>query len=359
MHISTNQRIATLAAVGGALVVAPFAFAPAASAAGEIKISAPSTVAAGTTGKVGFTTKSDATVRIEFASAAGVEGERVYSPDCTSPGRNLLDCTPKGGKFDVFLQLTADSKAGQAVTFTAKSKDGTGEGRFTVAPKPAKLGDLQVTAPPGSSVSWFRYDPSTGKVENGIPIVLRNDGPDAYTTAQATITAQEGIRFDGAPQGCQKVSDTKLTCPSNGSPADKGEEENLVIPATISGKRQAFVVDFTGTGATDRNKFDNEGVVMETAFDVKPTTPSPQPSTSTPPAKPTEPAKPTDSAKPVPPVTPSGPASPQPDTGGELAQTGGNDNSTAVIAGSAAGLLVVGGGFALYARRRRAGTTAV
>ncbi|WP_436772012.1 LAETG motif-containing sortase-dependent surface protein [Yinghuangia sp. YIM S09857] len=359
MHLSTNRRIATLTAVGGALVLAPFAFAPSASAAGEIKVSAPTTIAAGTTGKVEFATKTDATVRIEFAIAEGVAGERVYSPDCTSPGRNLLDCTPKNGRFEVFLQLTADSKAGKAVTFSAKSKDGTGEGRFTVAPKPAKLGDLQVTAPPGSSVSWFEYDPSTGKVKDGIPVVLRNDGPDAYATAQATITAQEGVRFDGAPQGCQKVSDTKLTCPSNGSSAGKGEEEKLVIPATISGKRQAFVVDFTGTGATDRNKYDNEGVVMETAFDVKPTTPSPQPSTSTPPTKPTDPAQPTDSAKPVPPVTPSGPASPQPDAGPELAETGGNDDGTTLIAAGAAGLLLVGGGVALYARKRRAGTQAV
>lgn len=47
-----------------------------------------------------------------------------------------------------------------------------------------------MTTPPGSEVTWFQYDQETGKVKNGIPIVLRNAGPDAYATAQATIQAQ-------------------------------------------------------------------------------------------------------------------------------------------------------------------------
>jgi LPXTG-motif cell wall-anchored protein len=354
MQFSTNRRIATLTAVSGALVLAPFGLASTASAAGEIKVNAPATIAAGTTGKIEFTTPTDAPVRIQFASVEGAEGDMVSSPNCTQAARNLLDCTPKGGRFDLLIRLTTDSQAGKTVTFDATSKDATGKGSFKVAPKPAKLGDLEVTAPAGSEVSWFEYDPSTGKVKDGIPVVLRNNGPDAYATAQATIKAQEGVRFDAAPKECVKVSDTLLNCPSNGNPAEKGEEIKLVIPATISGKRQAFVVDFTGTGATDRNKYDNENVVMETEFDVKPTAPSPQPSPSTPPT-----GKPTESAKPVPPAASTGaPASPQPNTGGELAETGGNDDNTTLIAGGAAALLLAGGGAVLYARKRRGGASA-
>ncbi|WP_406300713.1 LAETG motif-containing sortase-dependent surface protein [Embleya sp. NBC_00888] len=192
-------------------------------------------------------------------------------------------------------------------------------------------------------MTWFQYDQETGKVKNGIPIVLRNAGPDAYATAQATIQAQGGVRFDAAPKECVKVSDTKLTCASNGSTAEKGEEIKLVIPATISGKRQAFVVDFTGTGAVDRDRFDNENVVMQTAFDVKPSKPTTPPTTPAP-------SKPADSAAPVPPAQ----KPEQPGTGkGELAETGGDNNSAAMLGGGAALLLAVGGGSVLFARRRR------
>lgn len=355
MQFSTNRRIATLTAVSGALVLAPFGLASTASAAGEIKVNAPATIAAGTTGKVEFSQKTDAKVRIEFDASTKAAADKVYSPDCTSPERNVLDCTPKGGKFDVFIQLTTTSPTGEQVKFSAKSSDGTGSGTFTVAPKPAKLGDLVVDAPAGSEVQWFEYDPSTGKVKDGIPIVLRNDGPDAYATASATIDAQEGVKFDAAPKQCVLVSPTKITCASNGSSAEKGEENKLVIPATISGKRQAFVVNFTGTGAVDRNKYDNENVVMETEFDVKPpTTPTPTPTNSTP-------GKPTESAKPVPPAaSPSVPQSPQPNAGGELAETGGDDgNSTVLLAGGAAVLVAAGAGSVLYARKRRNGNAAV
>ncbi|WP_331765995.1 hypothetical protein [Embleya sp. NBC_00896] len=74
MQFSTTRRIAAITAVGGAMVAAQLGLASGASAAGEIKVTAPATIKAGTTDKVAFTTKTDAPVTIVFAPSADAEG---------------------------------------------------------------------------------------------------------------------------------------------------------------------------------------------------------------------------------------------------------------------------------------------
>jgi LPXTG-motif cell wall-anchored protein len=208
----------------------------------------------------------------------------------------------------------------------------------------ALAGTASAAGKPDLTVSGgtFEYNPDTGKVTGGLPVVVNNLSADPAETVQLTIKVVEGVTFDGAPQGCTKDDPKTISC-TNVGPVTKTKPVSLVLPATISGKRQAVKV--TAVTAGEANPADNTNYELATDFDVPPPKPSPSASASKPASTSPKPSSP------VPSVKPSTPA-PKP-TGPQLAETGSDNNNTTVIAAGAAALLVFGVGGIAFARARR------